>query len=226
MTKRWSIRVLTERSETMTTVYRVHESYKKNGAGKFNSVKQAFPEGVELILYDAQNPGSSLVPLWSDSFTVELREKRKPIGDLMGLYPALFVSERARDALKDLLENNGEFLPVYCEKVPNIVAFHTTRLLDPLNKENCKFSYLGEGDSRRPVRVREYDFIGEKITSSIFRIKEDSGIFVTDEFVETVRQNELKGFGFRKLWNSEQGRVHSEISINNLFLSEEEDYNW
>ena len=38
----------------MTTVYRVHESYKKNGAGKFNSVKQAFPEGVELILYDAQ----------------------------------------------------------------------------------------------------------------------------------------------------------------------------
>ena len=71
-----------------------------------------------------------------------------------------------------------------------------------------------------------YDFIEEKIASPIFRIKEDAGLFVTDEFVETVRQSDLKGFGFRRLWNSELGRVHSEISINNLFLSEEEDYNW
>lgn len=49
-------------------------------------------------------------------------------------------------------------------------------------------------------------------------------IYVTDRFVERVREKKLKGFGFRKLWSSELGCVHSKYICGPF--PEGEDIDW
>ena len=54
--------------------------------------------------------------------------------------------------------------------------------------------------------IEKYAFFEDKIKGhNIFRIIEQkaSRIFVTDKFVQTVKQNKLKGFRFSLVWDSE-----------------------
>ena len=211
----------------MLTVYYVHYSLGKNGDFRYNIVTQSFPKEPNMTRLSIKDYGSSFAERWPPDFTVEPISKRGKTSDLLRVNPFLVVSEKAHVALKDILQENGEFLNVQCAKIPGLVACNVTRLLDVLNKDTCDFWFLDEGDQKRSIRVFKYDFIEERITAPIFRIKEDPGLFVTDGFVELVRRSGLKGFGFRRLWNSKEGRVHSTISgIGEGLLPEDEDYNW
>ena len=211
----------------MTTVYYVHHSLKENGEDKFNSVTQSFPQEPDLEMLSTKDYGASFAKIWPRDFTVKPLSKRKKIGDLLLVNPFLIISEKAYFSLNEILKENGEFLSVFCREINGLKAYNPIKCLDVLNKSKCEFSFLGKGELKRPTKVLSYDFMEERITAPIFRIKEDPGLFVTDEFVELVRQSNLKGFGFRRLWNSKEGRVHSRISLTgDGFLPEEEDYNW
>ena len=211
----------------MITVYYVHQSFKHNGNYKFNTVTQSFPNEPNMERLSIKDYGTSFAERWPSDFTVAPMSKKKKNGDLLHVDPFLVISEKAYLSLNKILKENGEFLNVQCKEILNLKAYNPIKCLDPLNKENCEFWFIGEGNRKRSIQVLSYDFIEERITVPIFRIKEDSGLFVTDEFVELVRQSDLKGFGFRRLWNSKEGRLHSRISrIGDGFLPEEEDYNW
>lgn len=210
----------------MVTVYYAHNSFKQNGDYMYNTVEQSFPEDPDMDI-EIQDYGHSVANIWPSDFTVQPMSKRKRNGDLFRITPYLIISEKAYFALYSILKENGEFLNVQCKEIDALKAYNPLKCLDVLNKDNCEFCSVEVEGLEHSIKVLGFDFIEERITAPIFRINEDSGLFVTDEFVELVRRNNLKGFGFRRLWNSKEGRIHSRISlIGDEILSEEEDYNW
>ncbi|MBQ9800377.1 MAG: hypothetical protein IJO40_10620 [Thermoguttaceae bacterium] len=120
----------------------------------------------------------------------------------------MILSTRAADVLRDLLEQNGEFLPVVSPENPDVALFHPTTALDALDKEKSVLNYLNK-EKTRPYMVARYWFVEEKLGDvPIFVLPEDAGkIFVADAFVERVCENKPTGFGFRRLWSPELGSV-------------------
>ena len=172
----------------------------------------------------AQNPGVSAKRYWPDDFEVESVYKNKKKADLAYANPFLILSSSGADALRDLLEPNGEFLPVYYKEDSDFVLFHPMTCLDALDKDKAVVKYY-DNKKTEPYNVDWHYFLEDKIGDvSIFLLRESEKIYVTDRFVERVREKKLKGFGFRKLWSSELGCVHSKYICGPF--PEGEDIDW
>lgn len=125
----------------------------------------------------------------------------KPTSDFPTLGTVPVFSERALDALLDLLVENGEILPLDCcgEKY---FAYNTTRRLDALDEER---SILVRFDTGRIMDVRAYEFFPERLgTAAVFRLPQlRARSFVTDAFARRIDDAGLTGFGLRQVWSSE-----------------------
>lgn len=101
-------------------------------------------------------------------------------------------SRRAVDALRDLLEPNGELL-LLDSSVGEYYAYNVTTKADVLDSA---------GTEVWSFQVLRYEFRVERLKGlSIFRIPESiSTVFVTDSFVARVREHDLLGFDFIKVW--------------------------
>lgn len=123
----------------------------------------------------------------------------KPTSDFptLGTIPAF--SERAVDALLDLLIENGEILPLD-SPVEKYFAYNATRRLDALDEER---SSLVRFDTGRIMDVRAYEFFPEKVgTTAIFRLRQLRGrTFVTDAFANRIEDAGLTGFDLQQVWS-------------------------
>jgi hypothetical protein len=126
-----------------------------------------------------------------------------PKGDFPSLIPSVpMFSRRAITALGDLLEGNGEALPITCDS-EEYFLFNVTRVVDSLDEPNSEIVRF-EGSSR-VLNIHNYAFFREKLFGfSIFKIPQLlRNIFVTDIFVKRVKSAGLKGFWFPRVWSSE-----------------------
>ena len=125
-----------------------------------------------------------------------------PKGDFPSLIPSVPIfSPRAISALGDLLESNGEVLPIVCDSEQYFI-FNVTRVVDALDESNSEIVRFK--DSSRVLNIRDYAFLKDRISElTIFKIPQDNTIFVTDIFVKRVKSKKLKGFWFPHVWSSE-----------------------
>lgn len=115
-------------------------------------------------------------------------------------------SRRAVDALRDLLEDSGEILPLRSSD-GEFFVFHPLRVLDALDLERCQWQ---DDDFLRLDYLARYEFLPERIGKvTIFKLLEllddgrrltRTGLFVTDRFVRRVEEAGLAGFKFELLW--------------------------
>lgn len=72
--------------------------------------------------------------------------------------------------------------------------------MNALNQENSDLKRFKDGGVMRIVR---YEFQPELVrTGTIFKIPEERGrIYVTDKFVQRVKDLELTGFEFEHVWS-------------------------
>jgi hypothetical protein len=108
-------------------------------------------------------------------------------------------SARAVEALRDLLEPNGELLP-FPTPIGEYYAFNLTTVADVLDTRRSQILWLKE-----PIKAMEilsYEFIAEKLQSfSIFRIPEQvAPEYVTNSFVDRAAARGLRGFSFQLVW--------------------------
>lgn len=194
----------------MSTIYRLHLAETPKGNLKYGWLRSLIgpPSFLDLERRIVQNPGESAQSYWPNDFQVEYVYKNKKRGDLATAGPYLILSTRAADVLRDLLEPNGEFLPVVFPENPDVALFHPTTALDALDKEKAELRYM-DLEKKKPFKVVRYWFVEEKLGDvPIFVLAEDAGkIFVADAFVERVCENQPTGFGFRRLWSPELGSV-------------------
>lgn len=109
-------------------------------------------------------------------------------------------SHRAIHALRDLLEPNGELLPL----ISDVGAYFAYNILtsahDALDVERSDIQWVTKPTMVSQVKRYIFDPEGVKALS-IFIVPEDPMItFVTDVFVRRVQEHGLNGFSFVKLW--------------------------
>jgi hypothetical protein len=109
-------------------------------------------------------------------------------------------SRRAVDALRDLLEPNGELLPL-ASSGGEYYAYNITTVVDILDHQLSDIVWFDEKHDVA-IRVRRYECIPEKLTGlSIFRLVElPSSTFVHQVFIDRVGEHKLRGFVFKRLY--------------------------
>jgi hypothetical protein len=163
--------------------------------------------------------GKSICDAWIPiRIVIDEETKIFPVGDcpfVHGFYVEPVFSERAVEALRDLLQSNGELLPLLCDEGTYHV-FNTTTVVDALDEQRSEFKPLQELDPdlfwKAPpdeMGITRHEFFSDKVADlSIFRIPFGSNYaenypLVTDRFVQRVAASGLKGFEFQLLWSSE-----------------------
>jgi hypothetical protein len=117
---------------------------------------------------------------------------------LLGVVPVF--SSAAVDALRDILEANGQLFPVRHSR-RRYFAYNVTTVLDALDESRSVVQRFSSGGV---MFIDSYAFIAAKLRgSTIFKIPQvrQAHIFVTAPFVERVKRAELLGFVFRPIWS-------------------------
>ena len=122
--------------------------------------------------------------------------------------PAL--SRRAAEILKPFLARNGELLPLDFGTEEYFV-FNVTSVVDALDEEASEIVRFPDG--KKVMDIKRFTFIPSRLEGvDLFKLSQQplGGVFVTDGFVQAVRQAGLLGFHFEWLWASEQ-RSQSDV---------------
>jgi hypothetical protein len=114
----------------------------------------------------------------------------------------LNLSQHALDKLLPHIASYGEVLPVLFDEAP-FAIFNVTNVVDSLDESASEIKYFKDGGV---MRIVNFVFKPELVKNEwIFKIPQRSGAhnFVTDRFVQVVRDADLRGFGFTKVWSDE-----------------------
>ncbi|MGG0238073.1 imm11 family protein [Bacillus rhizoplanae] len=119
----------------------------------------------------------------------------------------LLVSEKAKSVLEPLIGNNIEFLPLI-HNVTNefYYAINVLKQLDAIDNTKTVLKKLRSG---LIVGCEKYSFIPQIVENeNIFKVFLNKhvysiSVFVSDEFRNTILENDLKGFEFVEVWDSE-----------------------
>jgi hypothetical protein len=140
---------------------------------------------------------------WKD-VEIGLDPGRFPKGDTPSLIPGVPIfSGKAVKALQDVLEQNGELLPVIVGG-EEYFLFNVTTVVDALDEPRSEV--IRFNGSNKVLTISSYSFFGEKLASRIiFKIPQmlRGDVYVTEPFVKRVRSAGLKGFWFPLVWNSQ-----------------------
>ena len=110
-------------------------------------------------------------------------------------------SQRAVDALRNLLEPNGEILPL-STPLGSYYFFNCTTIADVLNWKKSDVRWHYESKPYSAILINRYEFFPKKLGSLVIFVLPElpHEIYVTDVFVERVRRHGLNGFNFEKVW--------------------------
>ena len=137
-------------------------------------------------------------PLEVEHLIENKKDRRLPAGDFpyFGGDPAF--SRRATDSIRDILEANGEILPLK-SKDGEYYAYNVTNTIDALDEEKSELKLHRDGSI---MRVLQYVFHEDRIKNEqIFKIPQKIGlVFVTDAFVQRVQDEGLLGFKFPEVY--------------------------
>lgn len=130
-------------------------------------------------------------------------EKGLELSDAPGFTFPVF-SRRAWECLEPLISKNVEILPLdFNEK--EYLGINIITVLDAIDYK--KSIYKTYRDGIRIMAFKKYAFLPTVIRNvSIFKISDERTryAFVSNEFKQTVEKNNLSGFKFKLIWDSEQ----------------------
>ncbi len=110
-------------------------------------------------------------------------------------------SERAVESLRDVLEPNGEILPLLTNTHTMFFFFNILTISDALDRDKSSCEFWCDPPTTA-TNIEFFVFDSKKIQGlSIFRIRElPMSVFVTNLFVDKVESARLQGFDFTKVW--------------------------
>lgn len=130
-------------------------------------------------------------------------EKNLILSDAPGFLFPVF-SKRALDCLYSLIKSNIEILPLRFEE-NEYFGINVITVLDAIDYQNSDYKTFRDG--KRIMAFKKYAFFNSKILNvPIFKIIDEKTryAFVSDEFKKIVETNELTGFKFELVWESDK----------------------
>lgn len=153
----------------------------------------------EMQSYDGRSHKDSWIP--KEVKRMQPANKRL-LGDLSSYLGEPVFSFNALEKLSDLIDNDVEVLPLINDE-GDFSLINVTSVLNAINYEKASYKTFSDG---RIMRFIKYVFNEDVIAScNIFKIVDlpRGYVFVTDNFVNAVKKNKLKGFSFDLVWDSE-----------------------
>ena len=131
-------------------------------------------------------------------------EKNLPLSDAPGFTIPVF-SRRALEVLRPLIKDSIEELEFQFEEA-EYYGINVTAVLDVI--DYSKSEYRTYSDGKRIMVFEKYVFkqCDELKEHNIFKIVDEPRrkAFVSDKFKQMVEENNLSGFKFKLVWDSEQ----------------------
>ncbi|MGC3967432.1 MAG: hypothetical protein QM775_08705 [Pirellulales bacterium] len=120
-------------------------------------------------------------------------------------YPAF--SQRAVDLLRDILELNGELLPVR-HQLGTYYYFNCTTMTNGVDLEQSHITRTSDGGL--VTSTKKLVFVDEVVKSlTIFKVRTQlMEVFVTQTFVDRVESAGLQGFSFVPIWPLPDGSTY------------------
>ncbi len=129
----------------------------------------------------------------------ELGAPSKPLHDFVhGEGAAPFVSEHAKIVLQSVVGNSVQFWPIGKIKTENYYILNVTTVLDCLNIDASDINYASDVPDK-VLGIGKAIFDCGKISQNvvIFKVMQyPRPIYVTDTFVQCIREHKLTGVGF------------------------------
>ena len=165
-----------------------------------NFTNLAFDTEFDLKFIESFN-GDSKIDTWvTPKF---IRMDNRIIGNSIGLSSHIPVFDKtAVLLLKNELKKNTELLPIIFEEDEYYIV-NVTKVLDCINLSKSQYKTFSDG---RIMRFIKYAFDEKKVKDvDIFKLKgfERNRPFVSDNFRNIVIENNLTGFKFELVWDSE-----------------------
>lgn len=113
---------------------------------------------------------------------------------------ALVMRRSAVDALRDILEANGEVLPLSTDDGVELSVLNA-RVVDALDEANS--SLMKFPGTNRIMRIKKAAFVASKLEGiDLFRLPHRaSSTYVSERFVERVKAAGLRGLVFNEVWS-------------------------
>jgi len=129
--------------------------------------------------------------------------KKLELGDAPGFIIPVF-SKKAIEILRPLIQNSVEELELRFQEAEyygvNVIA-----VLNVIDYSRSKYRMYSDG--KRIMAFQRYAFKSceELVDNNIFKIVDEprGRAFVSDKFKQTVEENNLLGFKFKLVWDSE-----------------------
>lgn len=167
--------------------------------GRRNIISDFFPEDRNEWNWKLEQ----LVPLWKPLETIGRVKSFNDCPFIDLAVPAF--SKRAVEGLRDMLEPNGEILPLL-HPAGEYFAYNCTRIVEILDQPRCDAKWFRELPAPA-LFIHWFAVMPEKTDGlTIFRMRELCNlVFVTDRFVSRARELGLNGFEFVKIWPFPEG---------------------
>jgi len=147
--------------------------------------------------------GTRLIKSWKTFKIKRARGKKYPVGDFSSITSAhLLVNSKIKDIFENIFKDKVELLPVEYDEPYYLM--NVINMIDALDMEKSEFGRFSSG---RIMFCTKYVFKEEVIGNNIiFKIPQfpTADVLVTEEFVKLVEDNDVKGFIFEELWDSEK----------------------
>lgn len=170
--------------------------------GRFRQI--GFATSRSLFRWYQRFDGTSQTRYWSGKVKFKFEPRADPKGDIFSLLGgAPIFSFKAVKSLSDLLEPSGELLKLRCQK-DTLFLYNVTRLVDALDVDNSDLARFSDGAI---LDIEWHSFREDRIRAEVvFKLPELrlGRPYVTEPFVQRVRDTGLKGFRFRLVWSTEE----------------------
>ena len=131
-------------------------------------------------------------------------EKNLELSDAPGFTIPVF-SKTALEILRPLIQNSVEELELQFQEA-EYLGINVTTVLDVI--DYSKSEYRMYSDGKRIMAFQKYAFkiCDELLSNNIFKIVDEPRrrAFVSETFKQAVEKNNLTGFRFKLVWDSEQ----------------------
>lgn len=153
----------------------------------------------EIQSFDGRKKINAWKPL-----AVKAMDGDKPFGDLTDFATDIpVVSSRVIEVTRDLIQEQVEILPTICLDC-ELYILNITNIVDAVDYKKSQAKYFSDG--KRVLRFIKLAFIEEKVRGNhIFKLVERklTSVYVSDEFRQRIIDNNLTGFKFELVWDSE-----------------------
>ena len=147
--------------------------------------------------------GRSKITNWQPLVLKAMYGNRK-YGDIADFTAGIpVVSPRVIKVTKDLIREQVEVLPTICSDC-ELYILNITNIVDAVDYTKAQVKYFPDG--KRVLRFIKLAFVEEKVRDNhIFKLVEKklTSVYVSDEFRQRILDNNLTGFKFELVWDSE-----------------------